>query len=221
MYYEKSKYLNPQFSMLISMIEKILNTKVKVEIMKVLSKHPDRQFQAVEVARMAGLSVSRTSECLKDLAEKGVLESRKIGKGYLFKTNKSNYMTKVILDIFKKEKELVWIISRNFVSRIKRLDKVTSIVLFGSALKELKIGSDVDFLIISKNEIDRSNVSRIGSELTEKYGFTISSVLMTEKELKRKVRENFVANVMAEGRVIFGKNLEDIIYGKRSEKGRS
>jgi predicted nucleotidyltransferase len=198
------------------MIEEILDSEAKVRIMKILARFPQDQFQSIEIARRAGLSASRTSECLRYLADKGVLESRKIGKGYLFRMNKSNYLSTIILDLFNKEEKLVEVVARDFVSRIKRLDKIKSIVLFGSALKELKIGSDMDFLIVSKGEIDRAAVSNIGSELTEKYGFQVSSVLMTVRELKGKTRERFVINVIAEGKVVFGKSLEEVIYGKRS-----
>lgn len=199
------------------MIEEIINTEAKVRIMKFLSSFPDTQFQAVELARMTRLSVSRTSECLKDLVDKGVLESRKIGKGYLFKVNKSNYLSKIILDVFRKEKKFVDIIAKDFVSKIKRLGKVKNIVLFGSALKELKIGSDVDFLIVSEDEMDRSIVSKIGADLTEKYGFPVSSVLMTVDELKRKAKngEGFVIELIANGKVVFGKSLEEIVWHEK------
>jgi len=199
------------------MIEEILNTDAKVRIMKFLSNFPDTQFQAIKIAQMTRLSVSRTSECLKDLVDKGILESRKIGKGYLFKVNKSNYLSMIILDAFIKEKSFVDIIAKDFVSRIKRLNKIRSIVLFGSALKELKFGSDIDFLIISQNQLEREIVSKIGAELTGKYGFHISSVLMTVDELKRKTKngEGFVIEVMANGKAVFGKNLEEIVWSKK------
>ena len=200
------------------MIGEILGTAAKVRIMGFLSKFSDKQFQAIEISRMTRLSVSRTSECLKYLANKGILESRKIGKGYLFKVNKSNYLTTIILEAFKKEKKLAELIAKDFVSRIKGLDKIKSIVLFGSALKEMKFGSDIDFLIVSEQTIDIEVISKIEADLTEKYGFPVSSMLMTINEFKRKAKtgESFVINVIAEGKVIFGKRLEEIIYGKRS-----
>lgn len=201
------------------MIEEILNTEVKTKIMKLLSEFPEKEFQATEISHMTNLSVSRISECLKELADKGVLESRKIGKGYLFKLSKSNYLARIILEAFKKEKELIEIIAKDFVSKIKKIGKgkVKSIVLYGSALRELKIGSDIDFLIVSEDKIERADISRITAELTEEYGFSVSSVLMSINELKRKmeVGEEFVINVIAGGKVVFGKNLEALIWREK------
>ncbi len=200
------------------MIEELLDTKAKVRIMKFLSEFPDEQFQAIDVAGRLKLSVSRTSECLKDLAGNRILQSRKIGKGYLFKVNSSNYLTRIILDAFRKEKRVVELIADDFVSRAKRLGGVKSIVLFGSALKGPKIGSDIDFLVVSEGEIDKSKISKITAELDVKYGFTVSSLAMTMAEFKKKAKagESFVINVMATHKLFYGTQLEELVYGKGS-----
>jgi predicted nucleotidyltransferase len=195
------------------MLEDVMNTDVKARIMKFISKFPEGEFQAADIARKSGLSISRTSECLKDLAGKGVLQSRKIGKGYLFKANRSNYLTKIILDAFSKEEKFVDMIAKDFVSRTKKLGRIKSIVLFGSSLKELGFGSDIDFLVVSEDKIESSVISGISAELTGKYGFLISPVSMTTGELRRKRNEGFVLGVAASSKVVFGKKLEDLIYG--------
>lgn len=199
-----------------NMLEEVLDSEAKIRIMKLLSRFPERQFQAVGVARLAKLSVSRTSECLNDLADKGILQARKIGKGFLFEVNKSNYLTRTILEFFEKERNLVEVIAKDFAPRVKRLDKIKCIVLFGSAVKEVKIGSDIDFLIVSEDEINKTILSKITADLTAKYGFPVSAIAMTTSELKRKAGEEFIINVRASGRIIFGKDLEEIIYGKGS-----
>ena len=198
------------------MIEEILNTEVKARIMKLFSEFPESQFQPVQIARMAGLSLSRTNESLKDLAEMGILKSRKVSRSYLFGANESNYVTKIVIDAFKRERGFVDFAVKKFISKTKKLGRIENITLFGSAAKELKIGSDIDLLVICRKETDTIMLSKISSELTVKYGFRISIVLMTPDELIRKVGEGFVVNVMAEGRTVFGKDLEEIIYGKGS-----
>jgi predicted nucleotidyltransferase len=199
------------------MIEEILNTEVKARIMKLFSEFPESQFQPVQIARMTELSLSRTNESLKELAGMGILKSRKVSRSYLFGANKSNYVTKIILDAFRKERGFVDFVVREFVSGVKRLGRIENITLFGSALKELKIGSDIDLLMVFGEDIDTIALSKIASELTVKYGFRISLVFMTPEELKRKTRENFVTRVMAEGRTVFGKDLEEIAYGKGNQ----
>ena len=201
------------------MIEEILNSEVKARIMKLFSKFPESQFNGKQVAGMAKLSVSRTNESLKELAGKGILSSKRSGKGYLYKANHTNYITRVILEAFEKEKGLVDTIMKDFVSRVKKTGKIQSVALFGSALWELKFGSDVDILVIHDG-IDEDAVTVISSDLTVKYGFHISCIRMDTEEFKDKAKraEGFVINVIASSRAYFGKSLEEIAYRKPSQK---
>ncbi len=217
MYSEKSKRLKAQLCIFSLMLEGILDSRAKMKIMKLLSRFPKRQFQAIEVAGLAKLSVSRTSECLKEFVDKEILKSRKIGKGYLFELDTSSYLTKIILEVFNKERNIVKLITNEFVSQIKRYN-VKSVVLFGSASRELTVGSDIDILVVSDKLLHRDAVSRITSDLTVKYGFPVSCLVMTTSELKKKakIREDFVINLIASGKLLYGKDLEELTYGKRS-----
>lgn len=199
------------------MIEEIINSKAKIKIVKLFCQFPEKKFQMIEVAKNSGLSNSRVSECLRDLARTGLLESRKIGKGYEYKLNLSNYYSKILFKLFEEEKKLLNNITKDFIDKIKTIKEIESIVLFGSALTELKIGSDIDFLIVGRKKIDREAISTIETELINEYGFHISATFMTEEELKEKAKngEEFVINVMANGKLLYGRNLEDIVWSEK------
>lgn len=196
------------------MLEEILGSRAKVKILKTLSAFPERQFQAADIAKACRLSNSRASECLKDLAGGGIVESKKVGKGFIFKLNASNYFSRIVLRMFREEARFVDIVSKDFVSKMKRLDGIRSIILFGSALNELTSRSDVDFLIVTNGKAKREKIAVIDSELTEKYGITVSSTVLDIEEIRRKARsgEEFVIKVLANGRPIYGKNPEDMIW---------
>jgi len=199
------------------MIEEILDSKVKGKIMKLFCKFPERKFQMIDVAKLSKLSNSRTSECLRELARMGILESRKIGKGYEYKLNHSNYYSQLLLKFFKEDDKLIDHITRDFVESMKTFKGVKSIVLFGSALTGLKIGSDIDFLVVAEKKIEKEEISRIETELIDKYGFHISTTFMTDEEIKEKAKkgEEFVVKLMANGKLIFGKDLEDVIWSEK------
>lgn len=204
-------------NILFVMIKEILTSKAKVNIINFFCRFPDRKFQMIEVAKYCSLSNSRTSECLRELARLGILESKRIGKGYEYKLNLSNYFSKLFLQLFEGEKKLIAIITKDFVNELKALSSIRSIVLFGSALTELKIGSDIDFLVISKRMIDREKISSIETKLINKYGFHISTTLMIEDEIRKKAKqgEEFTINIIANGKLVFGKSLEDIIWSRK------
>jgi predicted nucleotidyltransferase len=199
------------------MIKDILNSKAKVGIIEFFCNHPNKNFQMIEVARHCDLSNSRTSECLRELAGLGLLESRKTGKGYEYKLNNSNYFSRLFTKLFEEERRLLTIIVDDFVKNLKRIPNIESVVLFGSTLTELKIGSDIDFLIVSNTRLNREMISKIETSIIDRYGFHISSTLMDVDEMKEKARkgEEFVINIIANGKVVLGKNLEEIIWSKR------
>jgi len=201
----------------IFMIEEILDSKAKMKIIKLFCKFPEKKFQMVEVAKHSNLSNSRASECLRELTKDGILESRKIGKGYEYNLNLSNYYSKILLNFFREEEKLLHKITKDFVQDMKRIEGVESIVLFGSALVELKLGSDIDFLIVVRKKINREKISEVETKLIDKYGFHISTTVMTKNELREKARkgEEFVVNLIANGKLLYGKELEELVWSEK------
>lgn len=199
------------------MIEDILDSKAKVKIIKLFCQFPRKKFQMIDAARHSNLSNSRTSECLRELARMEILESRKIGKGYEYKLNLSNYYSRILFKLFKEEEKLPDKITKDFVKNVKTIPEIKSITLFGSALVGLKRGSDIDFFVVTEKKLDREKISSIETKLINKYGFHICTTLMTKEELREKARkgEEFVVNLIANGKLLFGKNLEEIIWSEK------
>ena len=71
--------------------------------------------------------------------------------------------------------------------------------MFGSAIRGLSPGKDLDILMIHKERINREEIYKIASELTVKYGIQISILLMSKKEFYEKAMngEEFVLNIIA------------------------
>ena len=202
------------------MLEQIFDTKIKIKILKVFFNNSNKAFQTLDIANFAKISSSRASECLNHLVNIGILSSQKIGKGYLFRINQSNYFVKIIFYAFKKEKKFADTIVKEFVSLIKKEKSIKSIALFGSAIRELKFGSDIDILVVYDGKIDEFFVQQAASELTQNYSIMVSVLLMSARELKSKAKhgEGFMINVLANNKLIYGNDLEDIVYGSFVKK---
>lgn len=190
------------------MLEKILDSKVKIKIARLFAKR-QQTFQVSDVARLCKISKSRASECLRELAEKGILESKVIGRSIIYSLSSTN-LAKTIVEFLTQDEVLLSDIEKDVVSKVK--DGVVSIVLFGSALRGLKAGSDVDFLIIYRQP--KKQIYEISAELTEKFGFRISILLMSAKEFKLKARkgEEFIINILANHKTIYGNDIEDLVW---------
>ena len=193
------------------MLYGIVNTKTKAKLLKAFVERK-AEMHISEAASLARVSKSRASECLKELAEGGVLETKIIGRSVVYSLAK-NILAKKTIEMMRQDEKVVEGVSIDFLREAKKL-KPVSIALFGSAISGLKAGSDIDFFVVSeKNE----KFYEISADLTEKFGIKISVLVMNKNELRKKARrgEEFAINVLANHKLLYGKKLEDLIWQGR------
>ena len=194
-----------------NMIEDLLDTKLKLKIAKLFAS-TNAELQVSDVARILKISKSRASECLKELAEKRLLECKKIGKSLIYK-KASKQIAKKVFESLLLEKSLEESLEKDLVEKIEKLNP-SSIVIFGSSAQKLKLNGDVDVLVLVKDNFEKEEIYKIASELSENYGISISILALKEDEFKEKVRKGdaFAINVLATHKKIFGKDLEEIAW---------
>lgn len=196
------------------MLENVLDSKVKTKVVTVLagSKGP---MQVSDVARTANVSKSRASECLRELADMGVLEARPVGRSVLYRMSSSN-LAQGVAKILAQDKTLLSGLEKNVVEEMKGV-RPSSIALFGSALGKLRIGSDLDFFVVHKGELDKEKIYAGASRLSEKFGFRVSILPMRDEEFRQKAKrgEEFVLNILANHKLIHGKKLERIVWPEK------
>ena len=200
------------------LLEKTLGSKAKIKILKSLSS--GKEMQLSDIKRTTNLSLSTVHEALKDLTELRVLAVRKIGKTRLYKINKGSYFARAVTELITKEKEFYKKLLRNYILLVKSTN-ILSITIFGSFARGKEFPRDIDILVVCKGNKSKIKNRIAGAEgnLLEKYDIYISTIILEENEFKTKVRNNdrFIINVIAEGKTIFGKNLEVLAYGKRGQ----
>lgn len=196
------------------MLGELLDTKVKIKIAELfVSQH--EPLTVSDVSRKLNISKSRASECLRELSEKGILTRKDIGRNAVYSMS-SGSAAQIVKRSLTQNIAIVPEIEKALAARIRKL-KPASLVLFGSALRGLKIGSDVDFLLIYKDKIDEDEVYRISSDMTVMFGFHVSVIMMELDEFKSKANraEGFVLNVIATHKLVYGKDLEGLAWPKK------
>ena len=191
-----------------------MDTKVKIKIAELfVSQH--EPLTVSDVSRKLNISKSRASECLRELSEKGILARKDIGRNAVYSMS-SGSAAQIVKRSLTQNIAIVPEIEKALAARIRKL-KPASLVLFGSALRGLKIGSDVDFLLIYKDKIDEDEVYRISSDMTVMFGFHVSVIMMELDEFKSKANraEGFVLNVIATHKLVYGKDLEGLAWPKK------
>lgn len=192
------------------MIEEAINSKVKIKIVKFLSQQ-DEEFQVSDLARILNISKSRASETLRELSRLGILSSRTVGRSVLYKFS-PNDLAKTLRNSVNTEDAFLGNIEDEVVKEIKWL-KPVSIVRFGSSLRGVRPGGDVDFLVLHKDRTKKEKIYETVAKLSTKFGVHISITLMEAKEFIKKARkgDEFALNVMS-GRLVRGENLEDFVW---------
>ncbi len=196
------------------MLEDILNTKVKTRIAVLFSKEKS-SLQVSDVARKLAISKSRASECLRELEKSGLLKSRTIGRSIVYELSPTK-LAGVIVRALNQDEKLLKEIENRLKKELAKLNPV-SIARFGSSVTALKPESDIDIIVLLKKNTSKDEIYSISAELSEEFGIHISILAMNVEEFREKAKagEEFALKVAATHTLIYGKNLEGIIWQKK------
>lgn len=192
----------------------ILDTKIKAKIAGLFSKNKG-PLHVSEVARALSISKSRASECLRDLEKSGLLKSRSFGRSVVYELLSTKFAESIVASMNEDEK-FITALEVELKKQVKPL-KPVSMVRFGSSMKELKRGSDIDIFLVYVEKISNDKLYRLSADLTKDFGIPISITAMELEEFRAKAKrgEDFVLKLIATHKHLYGKNLEDLIWSEK------
>jgi predicted nucleotidyltransferase len=127
-------------------------------------------------------------------------------------------ISRILIPAFKIEERLIQDLANRFFEGIGK--DLISITLFGSAARgEEAAGSDIDLILVVRDEADLDNldvrVSEISLESAAAFGGLISPILLTETEYAHKKRSKnaFWRTVLEEGIEQTPKELQEVEIG--------
>jgi|SRR3989339_1947098 len=158
------------------------------KILQLFMKHPIREFNVREAARLTDISTATTSNKLKELAKEKILKHRKERNLDLYKANIESYEYRDM----KIYHNIRTIRESGLLEALNEQYMKPAVVLFGSSSTGMDIEtSDIDILVVSENKkqfFEREKFKKkLGRELQI---FVVSDV----KELKNKHLINSAAN---------------------------
>lgn len=196
------------------LIEQVLGKKSNIRVLRHLVKHKDWQFNITELAKDTGINKGALSRVIEELGKENVIKVSKKGKIKLFSINRENlFIREVIMPLFEKEDTFYCDTLSKLVKKIK--SDTISIVLYGSvASGKAKLTSDIDILVIVSKE-DKSVEEKINKIKEEflKNDLLLMVDLLTLNELKKiyKTREPFISSVIKNHKVLYGKQLTELV----------
>jgi len=138
------------------MISNLLSYKSNIKIVKLFSLAPGKGLSRKTIKEFTKLSNIAIDNSLRRLVMEGILTKEK----RIFRLNLSSEKTQSILNVLKKEQQLlreipysIWLILFDLSSAIIEKTEFKKIILFGSYAKHIASAtSDIDIALISKKK---------------------------------------------------------------------
>lgn len=207
-------------------LDKILDNEVKVKILRFLFK-TNAEWNGRQIAKELGVTPATAHKALQRLNKEGVLLLRNIGKTHVYTLRHNNFtVSNMLKPLFAKEEKVldsIFSIIRRKISASGINKGVVSVVLFGSVnLGKDRPASDIDIMVIVTDlKIKRKAelfFEGIDKKVSQEYGNTISAYINTVLEFKSKHKKGLtvIKNILKSNELIYGKQLERIIWPLRS-----
>jgi len=196
--------------MLGSWLSDVLSSRVKTKILRLFSKFPAKEFTGREIARTIEVSHRSVDLALSDLVSHDIVTIRRIGRANVYTANRDSYLFLTIRDLFKREEES----KDNLMKEIRKIiPDVISCVIFGSvARNEERPDSDIDLLIVSANPKSlKEPLAALESRLMKKFALHTAPIILTPRQLKKKLNSPYVKSARKEGLLVSGSSLEDVV----------
>lgn len=147
-------------------------------------------FNSYNLRGKIGLSNAGSLKLLRNLSEKSLLTSEKMGNAIFYKVNLgNNYALKLLELIFLDYINLSSFV-KGWIYDLQMFKNMTkAVLLFGSILKKGKDAKDVDVCFILKHPDDYPEVKVKVMQLNSKSRLKIHPLYLTEKEFEKKLME--------------------------------
>ena len=203
-------------------LEKILDSQIKVAILRVLASGLDRRMGGSEIARSAGFSVPSTHDSLKALHAAGIVTMERIGNQHVYVLNhKDRIVQKVIIPMFKTEGDWKKDAGEQIIQGMKDggiLHAVVSVILYGSIQRgDAKPGSDMDLAVVVRKASDLEKVKdvfldAVALDLGAYFAIKVDAYIKSADEFRVLLKGNKppVSTLMKAYSTLYGKEPLEI-----------
>ncbi|WP_369068851.1 nucleotidyltransferase domain-containing protein [Kineococcus terrestris] len=175
-----------------------------------------RPLSGATVARLSGRSYARTRSCLHRLVDHGLLLAEDTGSAVLYRLNREHVLAGPVQDAVTATDSVEGRLT-DLLGQWSPAPR--AVVLFGSwARGHAGPDSDVDLLVVRDDDVDPDGpwghqVHRTGRAVEALTGNPVQFVQLTREQLVQAVRdeEPLVASLRADGRVLVGPPLRDLL----------
>ena len=196
--------------------ERIVGSKSKVKLLRVLFRFPDSDFTGEDLGRKAGVSKPMAHKALSELVEQNLVARRVAGRAYLYRLVRESYSAKLVAPLFRDDDSPLEGLARLLRKKLA-VSPVLSATLYGSVVRgDEKPDSDIDIYLVLRRESDRGKGEALVSELNcavlALFGNRLSPMVKTLEETRRayRGRRSLELAVESEGKLLAGLALREL-----------
>lgn len=192
-------------------MEIVFGSKVKVKILRIMFRFPDKTFTGRELASLTKeVSSMAVSKSIKDLTNMNLVTLEHYGQSNLLKLNKDGYLFEPLKNLFLAE-EATTIKLKEKIKKHLNIPYIKTAAIFGSIAKgEETINSDIDLFIITDNKrLTNEAMEKLQKEINMKFGNTLMPYIMTKEEFKNKKNKSIIKNIIENNILIIGDKIEN------------
>jgi predicted nucleotidyltransferase len=199
----------------------ILNSKSQAAVLRFLWK-TGGEWGGREVARQTGLSAPACHTALKQLDATGLVLFRRISNSHLYKINSGNYLVeKVFAPLFEAETAMPGLLIktvRDYLAKETAPGALLCAAVYGSmATGREKLESDMDLLLVASTPAAAAALEQpvqgLRKLIYKKFSIPVSPYIqpLAELQLKYKKKLPLVINMLAENKLVYGKDLKELL----------
>ena len=181
------------------MLNYIITSKARRNVLKLFLTNPDRSFHLNEVARLSGEPLTGVAREVRNLEKAGLLQSVRTG-------NQKQFAVKKDFPIYSELKRIIYAtigLGDYLSQRLAVWDSIESAFIYGSVAGDREInGSDIDLMLVGS--APEADVHQVIRQVEQDTGRTINYTLISPGEFRERLngREPFITRIMHEKRII-------------------
>ncbi len=182
------------------MLEQIIGSKTRVKLLRLFLNNPGQQFYLRELARRLKTQLNSVRREMENLEKIGIVTSlmpqddqvkEKGGMKKFFVTNTDYILFPELKALFLKSQLLL---EKNFVSKIKGLNKVQLFILTGIFIGQKNMPTDM--LLVGN--ISREKLAQVIKAFERDFGQNINFTVLTPQEFKyrKEITDKFLYDIL-------------------------
>lgn len=187
-------------------LTKLLSSRVKAELFRLLFGLDVRELHVRELARQAGLNAATVRQELKRLSGLGLVAARQNGNRTYYRAEDSHPLYPEIRNLVLKTSGLVDLLRQ----ALARADVRVAFVFGSLATGSEKARSDVDLMVVGS--VSLRQLSALLAGIDSRIGRAVNPHVLTAQEFaaRRKRREHFLTSVLAAPKLFVIGNADDL-----------